>query len=616
MRLLRLVFGHWYILWPHFYFSGGKPVCSIIVAPSPWHNPIYNVNGIVRASVHRLGELPVLLKASFVEDTKSACLPPYEKNVSSVAQLGIMGWQMAAIKYERDRAANTLLPNYNTYGRFDIPSYYESYWQSPEERYYTGLFVIQVLCLIAAFFLLFASAAMIYGIHTWSKYLVWPWFPVMISSILASLAYCIMWWAGDVRDYWLAITIIEIIVVFINIYCVVVVMMYYRRINATTDEYEGKDRRGVRYKINRNFNSRRDLLDSYEGIHRSPSPKQYKPLAQPYPVFPTRPYSRAGVPQTPIPLPPTQVNTPYPIDPMEYRVEPIVKRGYNNQDEDQDPVGSWVREQNSIDRSQHSEPITMSKQVHPTTTLQHSRSVPSLHDGTLVSHRDCKHHRSSSRRRKSSRSRLEFDGSESDTEFTRARSHRHRSSSHRRRKSRSRYDESVYDSEADRERERERDRRKGEKRHGSTRSSKRRRRDDEDRRSDRNLERDTRRDRDRDDRSERNFERDGRRDRDDRSDRNLDRGREDRNIDRTRPRDSRESQEPELPFQGGITIPQHIVIPPSTGERGPDGQLIPQKYHINSEITINYDQNGRPIQQSTQQEPYSRRRPMQIQSTF
>lgn len=55
-----------------------------------------------------------------------------------VIQLGIFGWQMAAIKYEKDRAANTLLPNYNTYGRYDIPSYYESYWQSPEERYYTG----------------------------------------------------------------------------------------------------------------------------------------------------------------------------------------------------------------------------------------------------------------------------------------------------------------------------------------------------------------------------------------------------------------------------------------------------------------------------------------------
>jgi len=52
-------------------------------------------------------------------------------------QLSIFGWQLAAIKYEKDRAANTLLPNYNSYGRYDIPTYYESYWQSPEERYYT-----------------------------------------------------------------------------------------------------------------------------------------------------------------------------------------------------------------------------------------------------------------------------------------------------------------------------------------------------------------------------------------------------------------------------------------------------------------------------------------------
>lgn len=26
-----------------------------------------------------------------------------------------------------------------------------------------------------------------------------------------------MWWAGDVRDYWLALTIIEIIGVFVNV---------------------------------------------------------------------------------------------------------------------------------------------------------------------------------------------------------------------------------------------------------------------------------------------------------------------------------------------------------------------------------------------------------------
>ncbi|CAB54315.1 Zinc finger protein [Caenorhabditis elegans] len=545
--------------------------------------------------------------------------------VSSMGQLGIMGWQMVAIKYERDRAANTLLPNYNTYGRFDIPSYFESYWQSPEERYYTGLFVIQVLCLIAAFFLVFASAAMIYGIHTWSKYLVWPWFPVMLSSILATLAYCIMWWCGDVRSYWLAITIIEIIVVFINIYCVVVVMMYYRRINATTDEYEGKDRRGVRYKINRMGNSRRDLLDSYDdNVHRSP-PMKYKPLAQPYPVFPS--YSRAGVPQTPIPLPPTQINTPYPIDPMEvqFTVQPKVK---NLREMDEDHVGSWVRDQQSIDRGHEarSEPITVSKLVQPT-TLKHSRSVPSLHGGTLVSHRDCEHrddkHRSSSRRRKS-RSRHEFDGysSESDpSDFSRHQ--RHRSNSKRRQRSRSRYDDSVYDSEADRERERERRRSKRNRQGGSQRSSSKKHRDD-------------RRDRDRErDRNDRDRNREREREERERENRDNERGRRERESEaprrrkeddrRSRHQDSQEasggSQEMSFPLSGGITIPQHIVIPPSSGERGPDGKPVPQKYQINSEITINYDHNGRPVvgprdPLPTIEEPFRRRQPLPIQSTF
>ncbi|EGT34803.1 hypothetical protein CAEBREN_15758 [Caenorhabditis brenneri] len=549
-----------------------------------------------------------------------------------------MGWQMAAIKYERDRAANTLLPNYNTYGRFDVPSYFESYWQSPEERYYTGLFVIQVLCLIAAFFLVFAAAAMIWGVHTWSKYLVWPWFPCMISSILATLAYCIMWWCGDVRDYWLAITIIEIIVVFINIYCVVVVMMYYRRINATTDEYEGKDKRGVRYKINRHGNSRRDLLDSYdEGVHRSP-PMKYKPLAQPYPVYPS--YSRAGIPQTPIPLPPTQINTPYPIDPLEvqFTMEPKVK---NIRDLDEDPVGSWVRDQQSIDRGQEarSEPITVSKQVHPT-TLQHSRSVPSLHGGTLVSHRDCDHkddrHRSSSRRRKS-RSRHDYDGysSESDpSDFTRQ--HRHRSSSKRRHRSRSRYEETVtnYDSELERERERERRRSKRHRHGGSQRSSSRRQRDDRGGGRDRDREREREREKDRErERRDRERERDDR-ERDNRENERRRRDREDRDSEvprkregdrRSRHQDSQEnsggSQEMAFPLSGGITIPQHIVIPPSSGERGPDGQPVPQKYQINSEITINYDHNGRPVvaprePQPTIEEPFRRRQPLPIQSTF
>lgn len=44
-------------------------------------------------------------------------------------------------------------------------------------------------------------------------------------------------------------------------------------------------------------------------------------------------------------------------------------------------------------------------------------------------------------------------------------------------------------------------------------------------------------------------------------------------------------------YRGGISIPQHIVIPPSN-QTGPDGKPQPQKFHINSEITISYNNNS------------------------
>ncbi|VDL74878.1 unnamed protein product [Nippostrongylus brasiliensis] len=263
--------------------------------------------------------------------------------IFSITQLSIMGWQMAAIKYEKDRAANTLLPNYNTYGKYDIPSYYESYWQSPEERYYTGyfcdfrrlllpifcLFVIQILCLIAAFFLLFASVALIYGVHTWSRHLIWPWFICIVSSILSSLAYCIMWWAGDVRDYWMALTILEIIGVFINVYCVVVVYMFMQRLAAMTDEYEGK-KPHVRYKINRNGYTRKDF-DDY-------------PMHQPYP-----PYSPSGMPQTPLPMPSSRTPVPpYPMDEEEKVVRYDREPKARFSEKDEDPVAHWVKDQQRI----------------------------------------------------------------------------------------------------------------------------------------------------------------------------------------------------------------------------------------------------------------------------
>jgi hypothetical protein len=82
--------------------------------------------------------------------------------------------------------------------------------------------------------------ALIYGVHESSIFLVWPWIPVMIASILNSTAYCVMWWAGDVRDYWLVLTILEIFGVFINVYLTLVICVFYSRMNRVLEHYEGK----------------------------------------------------------------------------------------------------------------------------------------------------------------------------------------------------------------------------------------------------------------------------------------------------------------------------------------------------------------------------------------
>ncbi|KAI1727018.1 hypothetical protein Ddc_04300 [Ditylenchus destructor] len=198
-----------------------------------------------------------------------------------------------------------------------------------------GLFVIQILCLIASFFLLFASIMLIYG---WSRYLVWPWFICMASSILTSLAYCIMWWAGDVRDYWLVLTILEIFSVFLNCYCFVVICVFYKNMLIELEYYEGK--RAAKYDrfsqrdtpqhtieqdIDDDDNGGPDLrypaaqydwrsgtypmtdskyppdpMPRYPGPYTQTYPQPYQPIQQPQrsPYFPQK-FDHTGIPRDP-----------------------------------------------------------------------------------------------------------------------------------------------------------------------------------------------------------------------------------------------------------------------------------------------------------------------------
>ncbi|KRZ80786.1 hypothetical protein T10_7632, partial [Trichinella papuae] len=158
----------------------------------------------------------------------------------SLSQVAIFGWQTWIIRLLKDKASNErYTPNLGAWRPEGEKwkGYYELAWMTDEERRYFGLFVIQILCLISAFFLLFGSVSLIYGIHTNSKHLVWPWFPCVVSSILCSVAYCITWWASGVDNYWLILTIIEWFSVMINLYALLCVIVQYRRILRNYDEY-------------------------------------------------------------------------------------------------------------------------------------------------------------------------------------------------------------------------------------------------------------------------------------------------------------------------------------------------------------------------------------------
>uniref|UniRef100_A0A0N5ALS9 MARVEL domain-containing protein n=1 Tax=Syphacia muris TaxID=451379 RepID=A0A0N5ALS9_9BILA len=499
---------------------------------------------------------------------------------------------MAAIKYKKDRAADTILPNYYEYGHFDVPSYYESYWQSPEERFYTALFIIQILCLVVAFFLLFTSVGLIYGAHTFSRYLIYPWFPCMIASILCSLTYCIIWWTGDVRDYWLVLTILEMIGVFINLYCLVAIIIFTRQMNSMREYYK------------ENKMERFDSLNGKYNEYRGDNYNQFNRLSElDYPVKPSKGFGTLRDEYNRLP---DQAPEYYNQAPMSYQhfdgpprparydesSRPINTRRnrFDLENDYDDMTSKWVKEQQVIGLEDHanSEPASPTKEPFP--ILQHSLSVPSMYaetSGGITCPYHCHkshhhHHRSRHRSR---------DHDRRSSSHRHGKRHRHRSSSigsRSRRSYSSSSGSSIYTDDSYRHRHRSRSRhlysddgtdvtddsRITYKRH--RRSSKKDRDYEYEKRGPRHVKRTDR-------------------ERGSRSSLNVALNQENTGAPVGSPIDHLDQEWQNGVPQGTITIPQHIIIPPSAGTLGPDNMPQPQTYQINSEIRISYDQQGRPI---------------------
>ncbi|KAL4003765.1 hypothetical protein ACH3XW_8955 [Acanthocheilonema viteae] len=374
-----------------------------------------------------------------------------------------------------------------------------------------------------------------------------------------------MWWSGDVRDYWLVLTILEMVTIFINLYCVFVVLLFYRYISHEITHHNGKEsyRPRIYDELKRDNYHVNNYLPELEHPVKSGYRKNESSRRDQY----NRLKDYTMVQQQSVSATPTRVRKTTFAD---------------------DLVSTWVKEQQSLkDLPDHanSEPITQQKPG-DIYSLKHSYSVPSINARTSGArcchrhrHKHCHHrhhhrhhhqhkHRSSSRddqddhgrRRSSSRHRYRFpsitssSGSVSTDYSDDSYLIRRRSRSF---KNGSAATDDLRIAEGHRSRRTEFENHHenlkgfGDRRRGS-RKSRLHQYDDKKTTS--------------------------------------------RNASPTVAvqTDSVLSHWP-LDMQKGLTLPQQIIIPPSRGNIGPDGRPQPQTYQINSEIRISYDQKGRPI---------------------
>lgn len=150
----------------------------------------------------------------------------------AIIQLIIFGLQMNYVKtqlsiaqtrkHQPDSASNIIHVNdgrITNYG--DTWKYY---YNTPEQRFYTALLIIQIFSLVLAALLFFTTICFIYGAFKYSKYLIWLWFINVSALVLGSFTFSIMWWnwAPDAKGPRLAMTVVEFIMGLINVAMLIV----------------------------------------------------------------------------------------------------------------------------------------------------------------------------------------------------------------------------------------------------------------------------------------------------------------------------------------------------------------------------------------------------------
>lgn len=105
------------------------------------------------------------------------------------------------------------------------------YYSTPEQRFYTGLYILQIFILALSALVICAVPCFVYGFAQVSQFMIWPWFIVILASVLCSFAYCVMWWswAPDARGSRLTLTVLEFVMGLANIAMLLVTVILHRK---------------------------------------------------------------------------------------------------------------------------------------------------------------------------------------------------------------------------------------------------------------------------------------------------------------------------------------------------------------------------------------------------
>ncbi|KAK0423126.1 hypothetical protein QR680_007985 [Steinernema hermaphroditum] len=147
-------------------------------------------------------------------------------------QFGVLGWQTGYVRARQWEWENRKMPPDGgiTYFEARHPGLYTIYSETPERRRINALFAIVLVALVVCIIHLVTSVGLLVGAVKRIPWLLFIWLFTVVATIVTTATYGIVWWAGDVFNEQLTMSIAEFGLAIVNCPCFVIVFLYYLRV--------------------------------------------------------------------------------------------------------------------------------------------------------------------------------------------------------------------------------------------------------------------------------------------------------------------------------------------------------------------------------------------------